>query len=341
MNPAGFIKPEGKNPLLYKYMAAAGIECIGAVGLYLYSLGVDDFQTGLTKSGTLASCELFGRAETLLWFMPLCALVRLIFTPFMWNCLIERRAFNYPLDIVAVVAFAAAFFVPFVWFAFGIVFTPGVSDQNDFEAAIANWPADCRVERPYHGLFQTRAWAMGGGFLGMLGMHIWVIVGGPNARCRVGAIVVPTVLFSIFMLLGGPYFFLRSAPDSFCPDLWIPNTYYAVTIITVIAMVLLCLLPACLPDAVTFGVNRGHSLAWAGPYAQWSTWAWLIIAVVQILLLRWAITSGVQLVGGPPFEVCGADYKEFYYPRFWGLIYYTYGQFIAFNLWICGCSVVF
>merc|ERR1712139_477388 len=136
------------------------------------------------------------------------------------------------------------------------------------------------------------------------------------------------------MLLGGPVLFLSGVDDiGECDDAWISIIYIVLTIIVYVVLMLLLNLRMCIVEAV----RSASSIV--DLYTRWPTVLFNVVAILQLVILESIVREGKELKGGPPWTVCGRDYKEFFFPRHKGLIFYCYAQIISFNFWILGCSI--
>ncbi|EOD30584.1 hypothetical protein EMIHUDRAFT_232767 [Emiliania huxleyi CCMP1516] len=69
--------------------------------------------------------------------------------------------------------------------------------------------------------------------------------------------------------------------------------------------------------------------------------AWLATSLVEILSLEVILCTAVELRSGPPFEshstTCAAQgFKEFFFPRLRGFVYFEYAQLVITALWLHG-----
>jgi len=308
---------------------AAAICCMSFVGDYLFMFGVEDLETGLKKNNKHVGNKTLEKAKTLQWLMPMCAVLRVLFAPALWFWLAEKGSWLGALTSVPVLCWGVLYFCP-CFMLVSLSMMKGVRHFADQDKCIANWPDHTEIDRPYHGLFQTRALAATGGFLVEFGWHMSIIYVGNDSLARVGCISVSTLIWNLLMLLGGPILMLTKSPGPQCRDTWIAQVYIIVSLAACEAMVLLHHAWFALPQMM-------NSESKFGPYSHWSVLLWLLVSVAQVSTLHFCILQGYELKSGAPWSVGAADYKEFFYPRFWGLIFYCRGQFIAFNFWIVGC----
>mmetsp|Transcript_97613 Transcript_97613/g.209446 ORF Transcript_97613/g.209446 Transcript_97613/m.209446 type:complete len:373 (-) Transcript_97613:112-1230(-) len=315
-----------------KLLCALGVGCVGGVGPYLYSLGHSDITKGLTASGSAGTCGWKPLFDVLGVALFVCCVLRALFAPAFWTLLCERRDYKTALKSPLVICWLALFLTPFLCLTsviFGVV--PHVTD---FHRTISEWPSACKVERPYQGLFSTRCWAAFGAYLSEGLWHMWIIYWGTDSRRRVGGISVASFLFYLFMLAGGPLSFLGGVDDSgHCDDAWIAETYIAVTILAFAGMLPLLHVNRCIPQAVT-AANTA-----LGSHGHWASLLWNALAVLQLVVLEVVVRQGQQLKPGPPWIVCGTTFKEFFYPRHKGLLFFCYAQLLGFNLWLLGCAL--
>jgi len=182
-----------------------------------------------------------------------------------------------------------------------------------------------------YGLFVTRTLALFGAHLCELAWTIWIAVFHEKPKRRVCGLAIPLFVMSLFLILGGPYNFRSKVDDpSSCDYMWVPDTYFLTTATAVPAGIVLLTLRCAIPRAVTKPLDQAK---W-GPYSHWSTWVFVIIALIQLHVLRLTINAAEE--DGSYKGACGVTNVSYYYPRHWGLIFYDWGQLFSFNLWIVG-----
>lgn len=313
-------------------ICSLSISCVGFVGPYLYTLGYSDIANGLKASGSVGSCGWKPLFEILNTLLIVACILRTILAPSLWtHCFAhgpDWKALNNPF----VLCWCILFSVPFLFLSiplFGLVPHVTLMDKT-----IRDWPTSCKIQRPFHGLFQTRCWAALGSFLAEGLWHLWILVHRDNFQRQVGAISVAMLLFYFFMCLGGPVLFLSALDDiGQCDDAWISITYLLVTSSSFLVLLLLLNIRSCVAQAVKTAETAVEL------YTHWAPVLFNVVAATHLLVLEVVVRQGKELKAGPPWAVCGRDFKEFYFPRHKGLIYYCYAQLISFNLWILGCSL--
>jgi len=326
-----------------KLLLALAVASAGYVGCYLYGLGFGDLGRGVKQSG--GGCSFMDYFDLLSVIAPFFCMARILLAPAVWSRIAMRR----PICSALADPFVLIWMVLFVWpFAmlFGAQFTGMLGDTSDAAATISTWPSSCPLKRPYHGLFQTRCGALGGSLLCEViwyaGIAWWGYdrdyFGRLDVRGGITGYIGSVVLFYAVMLYAGPIrFYYREAvvdPDkeAACQDGWIATTYIVVTVGGLILKVLLFVLPGMLTQAILIK----HKVF--GPYGHLATWLWWAIHIAQMVILRTVMSKAQDLVMRPPFQACGRDYAEFFIPRFYGLQYFMYGEFLMFNFWLLGAT---
>lgn len=309
------------------FFCAAAVGGAHFTGLYLFRAGCNDFQKGCEEMK-----DEFNRVNQQLQFLkiflPVCALLRVFCVPSVWYYMAETDNFGGALHSVPALMWVILWAIPFVLFK-QILLMPGISQVLSSDRTIAEWPTECAVQRPYHGLLSTRCHAASGGFYIELLWNAWIIFQGTSIEGRVGGITIALVIFNAGMLMGGPVNFLSRGPTV---DKWVAETYLVVSLFAVEGYVLL--------NHAWFGIRMAVShetnLSPYGPYGHWSVLVWNGLLILQTLVCRTAVLNAQELKGGPPWNCGQCDHKEFFFPRFWGLIYVCYGMMISFNFWIVG-----
>mmetsp|Transcript_123616 Transcript_123616/g.357551 ORF Transcript_123616/g.357551 Transcript_123616/m.357551 type:complete len:331 (+) Transcript_123616:113-1105(+) len=311
----------------YGLLCAAAVSVPQFIGAYLFRAGVRDYGIGCEEQGVLFNASL-DHMRLLVRFIPMCALFRVLCAPALWYWLADEKDFPGALRSFPAMMWILLWAVPFVLFK-QILLRPGMRCVHSSHQTIRDWPEEMPCQRPYHGLLSTRCHAACGGFYIELLWHAWTIYAGDDVGLRLGGISIPIVLFNAGMLLGGPVNFLLRGPTC---DGWVAELYLLVSLACAEGMLILNHAGFGLREAVNHATN-GSSI---GPYAHWSTWIWILLMLVQAVVLRYAVTSSRELQPGEPWTVGGCEHKEFFFPRFWGLIYACYGMMISFNLWVLG-----
>jgi len=308
-------------------LCAAAISCPHFVGLYLFRAGVNDFDKGCREMG-MTMLPLLSRLHLLKWLLPLCCVLRVFCAPAMWYWIGEQHDLSGGMRSLPVWLWVVLMGVPFVLFM-QILMKPGMRSVLSSHTTMREWPGDCPTDRPYHGLLSTRCHAASGAFFIEILWNAWTMYAGRDMSSRLVGITIPIVIFYSGMLMGGPVNFLMRKPYA---ESWIAETYILVSIAAVEGFVLLNFASFGLKAAIDPRISPG------GPYSHWSTYVWMGILAAQTLICRTALTSSKELKGGPPWSACGCDHKEFFFPRFWGMIFVCYGMMVCFNLWILGLS---
>lgn len=309
-------------------LASAAVICPHFVGLFLLSAGSKDFTRG---------CERFHnndnwvvtRIQLLVRVLPLTALVRVFCAPSLWHYLGQEQnlslALRSPMVYLWVVDFAVSWTL-----LLQVVLQPGIRSLWSSSQCIETWPKDCAVGRPYHGLSSTRLHAANGSFFAELLWNAWIIFFARDSASVIGGITVPFVIFNAGMILGGPVNFLYGRPVL---DVSVAQTFIFLSIFAVEAIILLNHAEFALPEALD---TTRPGIGPLGPYGHWAPWAWNAVVALQAIGSRAAITRSSQLYAGEPWHAGGVDHKEFFLPRFWGLIFFCYGVLVCFNLWVVG-----
>jgi len=311
-------------------VAAAAVSLPQFVGLFLFNEGIADLQRGCEEQCNEHNW-INHRLQRLKIVLPSMAVIRIFCAPSMWFFMADE--FHGP-DWPVLGIF------PMIWFVnmlvswglfFQVIMMPGMANILNSLKTISYWPLECHVERPYHGLASTRCHALSGGFWSEFLWNVWIVLfyGDTSIGMRIAGITIPLIVFNTGMILGGPVNFLSRNPYK---DRWVAQTYIAVGIVAVEGYLLL--------NFAWFGIRQAvdpvTNLSRLGPYGHWSVIAWNVIIIAQALICRTSILGAEELKPGAPWAAGGADHKEFFFPRFWGQIYFCYGIFVSFNLWILG-----
>mmetsp|Transcript_80759 Transcript_80759/g.233555 ORF Transcript_80759/g.233555 Transcript_80759/m.233555 type:complete len:338 (-) Transcript_80759:59-1072(-) len=313
------------------FLCSIAVICPSFIGWYLFRAGVADYAKGCQEVRNFYDYVL-EQLEVLVVVIPICSVLRVFFAPGLWYHLADNGDFFGAITSLPAILWVLSWSVPFVMFM-GICLKPGVRSVLSSDATINEWPEEMYVERPYHGLLSTRCHAMHGAFWIELLWNCWIIYCGADLGARVGGISIAIVVFNLGMVLGGPINFLARGPRC---DAWIAQAYILVSVVVVEGVVAL--------NHVWFGlkasIDHQTNFSPLGPYGHWAVIVWIGLLSVQTVTCRVVISMGIELRAGHPWECGGADHKEFYYPRFWGLIYVCYGMLFSFNCWIIGiwCS---
>mmetsp|Transcript_11794 Transcript_11794/g.23928 ORF Transcript_11794/g.23928 Transcript_11794/m.23928 type:complete len:242 (-) Transcript_11794:206-931(-) len=225
------------------------------IGLYLFQKGVADFGKGCEE--VFNYNRMLAQVRRLNYVCPLCSLVRVLCAPAMWYWTVDQSDFAQVFHSVFALLWALCFLVPLVWFG-SIVTQSGIVSVLDSDKTIREWPQDCRVNRPYHGLLSTRCWALFGAFWIELLWNVWIIYAGGDISRRFCGITFALVLFNAGMVFGGPVNFLARGP--YC-DRGIAETYILVSLFAMVGYLLLA------------NSSSGLSVAVAGaefPMKHWS-----------------------------------------------------------------------
>jgi len=315
-----------------RFLAAIAVSCPHFVGLYLFREGAVDFKKGCFEMNNHMH-PVCARMEFLTFFMPICCVLRIFFAPALWFNMAEHADFDSAFHSLPVLLWIVCWSVPFTLLN-QILLMPGMRHMFSSWNTLTLWPETIRLNRPYHGLTSTRCHAANGGFYAELLWNLWIVFQGTDVQWRLGGITVPLVIFNVGMLAGGPLNFLIRSPKK---DRWIGETYLvtsgiATGVLAVSSMFVLNHAWFGIRSTVDLHLHEGP----LGPFGHWSVLLWNVLLLVQILVSRSAVTSAEELRPGPPWICGGADHKEFYFPRFWGLLYFCYGMAVSFNLWIMG-----
>jgi len=303
------------------------VACPHLAGLHLYRAGADDFKKGCEemKNESHSVCQ---RMQILKTLLPTCCVLRVFCAPALWYHMAERGDFAGGLQSAPAVAWIMLWSVPFCLLN-QIVLMRGFRNVLSSYDTLAEWPEHISLNRPYHGLASTRCHAANGGFYAELFWNCWIIYQDSNVAGRLAGISIPLIIFNVGMLLGGPVNFLVRKPKT---DRWVAETYLLVSLFAVEGLLLLNHAGFGISAAVEPGALHGVF----GPYHHWSVWLWNVLLVAQTLITRYAVTNAEELKAGPPWNAGGCDHKEFFFPRFWGLIYICYSMLASFNLWVLG-----
>jgi len=313
----------------WSLLCAAAISVPHFVGCYLFRAGVNDYKKGCTEVGVHLHWSI-DWLQMLKVAIPSCAVLRIFCAPTLWMWA-ANKDLEGSLRSLPVLLWVALWAVPFAMFQ-RILMRPGIRSVLSSHQSLREWCHELPCERPYHGLLSTRSHAANGGFFIELLWNAWVVYSAYSNNdwsfC-VGGITIPLFIFNAGMLMGGPVNFLSRGPAA---DTWIAETYILVSLGALEGFLLLNHCWFGLKSAIAPSTDNSS----LGPYSHWSTWAWLGVLLAQTVICRTAVTNAKELKGGPPWSCGGADHKEFYFPRFWGLIFVCYGMLISFNLWIVG-----
>lgn len=312
-----------------RILCALAVACPQFLGSALFWIGVRDFDRGCRemKNGldpTLRNMKL------LRWVMPFCALLRVFFVPALWFHLAEEPNLSQATHSVAVVLWVACFLLPY-WMLLRFILMPGFRCALSSYRTINEWPEECAVQRPYHGLVSTRCHIAHGSFLVELLWTVWIIYQGPNHAYRVGGISVPMVAFNVALLIGGPINYLSRGPRR---DAWVAYGFLIISTLSCDVMLVFAHAPFGLRNAVIASSNHG-------PYSNFICQLWLLTAAFQAFSLRFMLNIGEELKPRPPWQAGGCDHKEFYRPRFAALVAFCFVQLVSYNLWVTGCGLWF
>lgn len=311
---------------------AAAVACSPFVGIHLFKCGVEDLERGLQKSGR-RGCALLVNAKQMLSALPVCTLLRIFFAPALWHhgCrLAETGDLRGAAQSLPVVLWLLLFFAPVAALAYNILCNSGMWCLHSPARCCEEWPAAYKVERPTMGLFQTRSFACLAGAVVELLWHGLIIHCGDDSILRVSTISVSVIVWNAAMVVGGPVLLLARGPGPQCQDVWIAQAFILISLLAVQIMIGLTHSQSGIPQVM----NADSAL---GPYGCWSVLAWLAVAAAQEMCLHCCILRGVELKATPPWQCGAADFKEFFLPQFWGLVFYCRGQLVCFSLWILGC----
>jgi len=327
------VLPPKPEPFMYitpgKFMVSMAIAYLGIVGCYMFSLGYAEITKGMVESGSLNTCSWSTWMQVLSIVAPATCILRIFLAPAAWLFMGERR--NLPAACMNPFAllWMVCYWVPLLMLVCMLAY-PGFRDIFSSADTIDRWPSDCEVKRPYHGLFQSNSWALFGAYVYEGFIHLTITFRVNDQEGRTTAFGWPILLATSAFLAFGPIRFLANYEGEPCADMWIEYTFLAVTVFFAFFKLLLSWAQFGMQDAVQ-SVN-----SFFGPYAYWSTIIWLLLAASHIIVLETILAYATVIKSGPPYEACGADYKEFWFPRHRGLVYYLYGEFVAFNFWILG-----
>ena len=109
-----------------------------------------------------------------------------------------------------------------------------------------------------------------------------------------------------------------------CPDIARAIAYLVVVALATVIKLVLRLHKRFAPAAVK-SAKRPLENKWVI--------AWFVVTGVEIVVLEVLVETGVELKGGSPWPACGAPWKEFYFPRFKGLIFWEYVSLVSF-VWL-------
>jgi len=308
-------------------LCAAAVSCPQFIGLYLFRAGVRDYGRGCEEAGVM-TCPVLDQMRLLVRFLPVCASLRIFCAPALWHWMADLKDFSSALRSFPAMMWILLWSVPFVLFK-QILLKPGLRSVHSSHQTIREWPEELPCQRPFHGLLSTRCHAACGGFYIELLWNAWTIWVGGDLGLRLGGISIPVLIFNLGMLVGGPVNFLSRSPTV---DGWVAEVYLLVSLAAVEGMLLL--------NHSWFGlrvaIDHKDNDSFLGPYGHWSTWLWIGLLLMQAVVLRSVVTRSQDLHPGEPWTAGGCDHKEFFFPRFWGLIYVCYGMMISFNLWVLG-----
>ena len=309
------------------------IVCYSLWGWYLFTFGVSDFRRG--SADIQDTCPIAAQLQALDRIVPMGVLLRCCLSTKILRIIgrakavarnrnWRKRACCNPWTALYLGCWA----LPWFWLL-GLVSTPGLGPPAINVAGnwtIENWPVGCEVEAPFHGLLQTRLWAC---FTGILLESVVVIfavrsIDSPTAFGKAGAytMAVPCILGLIF----GPADFLVRATEV-CPDIARAIAYLVVVALATVIKLVLRLHKRLVPAAVK-SAKRPLENKWVI--------AWFVVTGIEIVVLEVLVETGVELKGGSPWLACGAPWKEFYFPRFKGLIFWEYVSLVSFGFWVHG-----
>jgi len=325
--------PPQQEPFMYlslsKVTTSMSITFCSLVGCYLYSLGYADIVKGLAESGRLDTCSWRGWMWAMSVMGPAGCGIRMLLAPAMWSLLGERRDVIGACRHPAAILWMVCYFVPLAAMVYMMSF-PGFRELADPEATIRDWPTDCSVQRPYHGLFQTRSYALTGSLIMEGLINLWIVIKcrDPDVRC-VG-FCVPVVIYNFGFLMAGPVSFLLRYMGAPCDDLWIEQGYLFIAVVLLAVKLLLIAAPFGNQAAI-----KSQNQIF-GPFAYWSTIIFLLLDAAQVASLDTIMSYASEIKAGTPWNACGVDYKEFWLPRHVGEVYYCYAELAAYYFWILG-----
>jgi len=303
---------------------------------------------GLRIADTLDSCQWTPIWTTLTYVVPTSCIFRVFLAPAMWTDLGEQRCcFRGSVPAIAWVAAFCAAFIPL----FAVMVQPGILSVHSPQETIADWPEDCLLERPYHGLFQTRTLAM---FVCHCIELLWTLRLGMLAKrgeSRAQTLAYPMLVAQPLLLVFGPLTFLWRLNGAPCADT-VPEYIFVGTASTcaiILGVIFIVWLPrickklAAQRAAVESG-DSGSSDRSGRDCSPCQGWRPLglplglcvLVLVLQIAVLEAARSAALGVQPGPPWAACSVDYKEFYLPRHRGLLLFLYSQLAAVPLATCG-----
>jgi hypothetical protein len=313
----------------WQLACSLAISTFGAWGWYLFNFGIYDFGAGLRGAGSKA-CPWKKSLDGLDRFVPLCIILRVATLHYVWKYYStkkqERKSVTkHPGVLLYFVVLA----VPVLWILTQAL-QPGMRAIGDHTATLKDWPAACKVGRPYHGLLQTRFYALLTGHLVEATLAILttrrVAKGAGPGWSRVGDLA-STLVVPFFGSIFGPIDFIHNANLDGCPD---TARAYAYLFIAIICALVKYGLRTHKKAAPSSAVVPGS------PFFSNPVVAWYAVAVFQICALEILVSTGVELKGGPPLKVCSNGWKEFFFPRFKGAIYFCYAELVNMALWTYG-----
>lgn len=313
------------------FLASAAVVTPFFVGVHLFRTGAADCLEGCKEMRNEANwiCR---RLQLLKDVLPVLCVFRAFCAPSMWYILGENRDWGGAFVNVPTILWATNFVISWALLA-EVLLMSGVRHVLNSHHTMQMWPEECALQRPYHGKASTRCHALNGGFWQELLWNIWIIYWGKDYNHVIGGITIPAVIFFSGMIAGGPVNFMVRKPTV---DVWVAQTFVLTTIFAVEGYVLL--------NHSWFGLAAAldplkNSSAF-GPYGHWSVHVYNAILMAQAFTCRWAVVHAKELNMKPPWSAGGADHKEFFFPRFWGLIHVTYGLILCFNMWIVGIWLI-
>ena len=359
--------------------AALSIAAVSFWGWWMLLYGVYDFDAGLRIAGSI-SCSWQPQLQALSRLSLPLIWVRTALLPPVWELLSKHRWRNIARQPVFLV-YAAALVLPTTCVT-ALICQPGLGAVFDHAATLREWPSECAVDRPYHGLLQTRTWA----FFTAQWMEVSMVVAvagswKKDTFAQLGAWVmtVPPILGSLAGPLDALIFNAAEGQDP-CPDSGRLVAYQIIVAIANIAKLLLRLREPLMPalhapqerlksitdstassssrltveerdseatDLEATADSRAMALAAGGSpagsdsgLANLSQQAriWLCVTVVEIVLLESLMSTAVETKAGPPLDGPCGSYKEFFLPRFRGIINWEYCTIAVVCLWYWGCE---
>lgn len=314
----------------WELACSLAISVFGGWGWYLFNFGIYDFSNGLRGAGS-KSCEWKDSLDALDRVVPMCIMIRAGTLPYVWHYVgTTPRRWCEAASRLSCVAYALALFIPVMWI-FVQAMQPGIRSIYDHNGTIQDWPKSCKVGRPFHGLLQTR-------FFALLTSHLVEATIACGSIASFGAatknirgwyksgMVAVSLVVPLFGMIHGPIDFIHNAKLDGCSETERAGAYLGVLLVFTL---------------LKFVVRRyiaGYPLEQqTSPFTSTLVRSWFGLAIVQITCLEILLLTADELKGGPPLVVCGNKWKEFFYPRFKGFVYFLYAELANMALWTHGC----